>query len=597
MKHKNKKVFIILILLFMCGLAIFLFSCTETETTPDDAGASLGVALDPKANVSSGADTRPAPAESNPPEPIEIFDSPILPADFVTANIQDISAGTLFDKNFRRGINMGNMLEAPEEGAWGVYFERRFFTVIKERGFDFIRLPVGWQYYAEVKNDGSVVIDKWFVSRVKHIIDEALQNDLGVIVNIHHFGDMDSYPEENAEKLYGIWRIISEQYQNYPANVIFEIFNEPHDRLDTKTWNQYQNECIKIIRETNPARKIVVSAGDWGGIGGIMDLILPEDENLILSFHYYDPFNFTHQGADWSMGPGGMDHALGTEWHGTDFEKRSVDNAFKGVKAWSEETGLPVFMGEFGAFSRADMESRARWTEYVRETAEYYGFAWSYWEFCAGFGIYDQESGQIFEELANALTGTPVNHDTYATGTGMPRVAAERNNGYIGPFTIERNINIVCDAWTGISLYDAENGTQIAEINAESTVDWGRAYIILDGLTDDGDGFSHDTAELTIRNIGGSITDLCINLDNNSPLETTLLWMNESQLKGNSREIIQNDDGTTTFILNLRRVYREFRGSGEDGFRLKIFIESVPDRSGNYDREGRIEFIKVELKQ
>jgi hypothetical protein len=376
---------------------------------------------------------------------------------------------------------------------------------------------------------------------------------------------------------------------------VFEIFNEPHDLLNTPAWNKYQNECIRIIRETNPTRKIVVSAGDWGGIGGIMDLILPEDENLILSYHYYDPFNFTHQGADWSMGPGGMDHALGTEWHGTEFEKRSVDNAFKGVKAWSEETGVPVFMGEFGAFSRADIDSRVRWTEFVRETAEYYGFAWSYWEFCSGFGIYDQETGQVFEGLANALTGTPIDNASYAAGTGTPKVAAERTDGYFGPFRTDRDINIICYTWTGISLYDTEHNTQIAEISAENTVDWGRVYIVLDGFTNTGEEFSHDTAELTIRNIDGSITDFCINLEHDG-FETTLLWMNERELTGSSREIIQNDDGTTTFILNLRRVYREFRSRGEDGYRIKIFIESVPDRSGNYDREGRVEFVKVELK-
>jgi len=490
---------------------------------------------------------------------------------------------------------MGNMLEAPDEGAWGVYFDPLFFKLIKSRGFDFIRLPVGWHNNMATKG-GVRVIGPMFMERVKYIVDEALKNDLGVIINIHHFNDMDSDPENNAETLYTIWRIISEQYQNYPANVVFEVFNEPHDKLNTKVWNLYQNECVKIIRETNPKRKIVVSAGDWGGIHGIMDLMLPEDENLILSYHYYDPFNFTHQGADWSNGPGGMDHALGTEWNNTDFERRAVDNAFKAVKAWSEAAGLPVLLGEFGSFSPADMASRARWTQCIRETAEYYGFAWSYWEFCSGFGIYDRESGEFFEELVHALTGTPVDEAAYASGCGLPKITVDRGLGFIGPFTVERNINIVCDSWTGMSLYDTENGTVVIELGGKSNVDWAQAYIILDGLADMGDGFSHDTVELTVRNIDGSITDFCINLDNGTTLETQLLWMNEGMLGSDTNEIVQNGDGTITFKMDLRRAYRTFRNKEDGPFRLKMFIESVPDRSGNYDREGKIEFIKVDLK-
>ena len=591
------------IILFIA--AVLLFSCLYSCTTNDNNDEPVTNPKTESEVKQITKETTQEPATEPITEPatiaIEVWQVPDIPADFVTANIKDISSGIVFEKNFRRGINLGNMLESPNEGEWGVHYNPKFFPAIKQRGFDFIRLPVGWGNHLVVKNNSDIInISKSFNDRVKEIVDEALKNDLGVVINIHHYNDMDENPEKNADRLYQIWRIISEQYQNYPANVVFEIFNEPHDKLDTKTWNQYQNECIKIIRKTNPTRKIVVSAGDWGGIGGMKDLILPDDENLIFSFHCYDPFNFTHQGADWSSGEGGMDQHLGTQWTGSDFEKRNLENSFRAVKAWSETTGLPVLMGEFGAYEKAPMESRVRWTNYMRETAEYYGFAWSYWEFCAGFGIYDQNSGEFFEDLANALTGTPLNESVYATGTGRPAISMIKENGYIGPFKTERNINIICDSWTGMSLYDTENNTQIIELGGANTSDWAHPYIILEGLTDTGDKFSHDICELTIRNIDWSITDFCINLDNSTSLETQLAWMDEKTLKGesvsNTYSVIQNGDGTTTFILDLQKVYKTFAGKNSEVFRLKIFIESVPDRSGNYDREGMIEFIKVELK-
>ena len=599
MKYKKIIIFSTVILLLLC-----LYSCTDKNYVEHDTNTSENEEVINVIDITTTEELI-EPTEPATPEPIEIevFQVPDIPNDFITANITDISSGNVFGKNFRRGINMGNMLEAsPDEGSWGVYFEPEYFKLIKQRGFDFVRLPVGWGNHLMLRSDNTIIIEKTFMARVKYIVDEAIKNDLGIIVNIHHYNDMDDNPEKYCERLYQIWRIISTSFQNYPANVVFEVFNEPHNNITKSNWNNYQNECIKIIRETNPKRKIVVSGADWGGISGIMDLMIPEDENLILSFHCYDPFNFTHQGADWADN---MDQYLGTKWTGSDFEKRSLDNTFKKVKAWSESTGLPVLLGEFGAYSKAGMDSRVLWTEYMRETAEYYGFAWSYWEFCAGFGIYDPDAEEFFDSLADALTGTPVNESIYGTGTGMPKITAERGLGYFGPFKTERNMNIICDSWTGMSLFDTENNTQIIDLGENSVNDWAQAFITLDdlGLTDTGDGFSHDKCELTIRNIEGSITDFCINLDNGGAdnyTETQLAWIDEKTLKDNKKiqkhEIIQNGDGTTTIILYLQSGYNSLKNKCGDGIRLKLFIESVPDRSKNYDRTGSVEFIKIELK-
>ena len=586
MKYKKIKRFIAAVLALTCGFAVFLSSCADTKDENDNA-----VNNNVEDNTEKNGSDNNNQSGQNDTEVKEIPKPPELPGYYAASTVRDIAPGVVFDEHFRRGINMGNMLEAPEEGEWGVEFKPEFFVMIKERGFDFVRIPIAWHNYLS-SSGGKTTIKKYFLSRIKEIVDDALKNDLGVIINIHHFNDMDENPEENQEKLYDIWRIISEQYQNYPATVVFEVFNEPHESLDTKTWNKYQNECVRVIRETNPERKIVVTAGNWGGPTEITDLLLPEDENLILSFHYYDPHNFTHQGAEWNDD---MDQYLGTEWLGTDFETRNIDNTFKAVKAWSDAAGLPILLGEFGAYNKADMASRVRWTQFVRESAEYYGFAWSYWEFCSGFGIYDQESEEFFEELANALTGTPTDGNTYATGVGIPKITAERGLGYIGPFTAERSVNILCETWTGMSLYDTEDGTVIIELGGEIPEEWAQAFIILDGLTDTGDGFSHETCELTIRNIDLSISDFCVNLDNNGSLESELLWLSESALQGNSEKVIQNEDGTTTLIFNLESVYSRFKGNGENGFRLKIFIESVPGR-GNFDKTGKVEFIKAELK-
>jgi endoglucanase len=130
-------------------------------------------------------------------------------------------------------------------------------------------------------------------------------------------------------------------------------------------------------------------------------LVLPEnDRHLIVTVHFYDPMTFTHQGASWVQG---SDKWLGNTWQGTDAEKLAVTKAFDKAAAWGKEHQRPMYLGEFGAFSRGDMDSRARWTAFVSRTAEADGLAWTYWEFCAGFGVYDPVAKQWREPLLDAL--------------------------------------------------------------------------------------------------------------------------------------------------------------------------------------------------
>lgn len=120
-----------------------------------------------------------------------------------------------------------------------------------------------------------------------------------------------------------------------------------------------------------------------------------------MTFHYYEPFHFTHQGADW-VGEESKQW-LGTTWDATDEEEAAITRAFDQVGEWAARRHFRVLLGEFGAYSMAPMDSRVRWTAFVREQAEAHGFAWSYWEFGSGFGIYDPEAKVWREDLLKAL--------------------------------------------------------------------------------------------------------------------------------------------------------------------------------------------------
>jgi endoglucanase len=145
----------------------------------------------------------------------------------------------------------------------------------------------------------------------------------------------------------------------------------------------------------------MIGPGEWNGIYALESLQLPKDDhNLIVTIHYYLPFEFTHQGAEWTEG---SEAWLGRTWQATPGQQALVRADMNTAAQWAEANNRPIYLGEFGAYNKADMESRARWTEYVARTAEEYGFSWSYWEFCAGFGIYNQGSETWNEPLVKAL--------------------------------------------------------------------------------------------------------------------------------------------------------------------------------------------------
>jgi len=122
---------------------------------------------------------------------------------------------------------------------------------------------------------------------------------------------------------------------------------------------------------------------------------------LLDSFHNYKPFHFTHQGASWA----GKQSTkwLGTEWKGSADEKNEVRDYLDIAADWGEKHNRPIYMGEFGAYSKADMASRCRWTAFVRSEAEKRKMSWAYWEFCAGFGVYDKDQGKWRQGLLQAL--------------------------------------------------------------------------------------------------------------------------------------------------------------------------------------------------
>jgi endoglucanase len=304
-------------------------------------------------------------------------------------------------KALGRGVNLGNALEAPKEGDWGVKIQEDFFPKIKAAGFSHVRVPTKWSAHAA--KDAPYTIEPAFFERVDWVLDQAEKNGLAVVLNVHHYDEMDKDPDGHLPRLIALWEQIAGRYKDRPASLHFELMNEPHDKLnDEGRWNACIPPVLAAVRETNPTRPVLVGGAWWNGIWALPKLKLPDDQNLILSVHCYSPFEFTHQGAHWVKG---SDKFLGRKWTGTDDELKKLRDEFDLAAKYAKENNRPVYLGEFGAFEKADMASRILWTRAMTREAEARGFSWAYWEFCAGFGVYDRTTGKFRPELLAALTG------------------------------------------------------------------------------------------------------------------------------------------------------------------------------------------------
>ncbi len=325
------------------------------------------------------------------PDDTDVTDNSIPVVEAVDPFIQNQKLG--------RGINLGNGLDAPNEGDWGVTIKPEYFDLIKSVDFSSVRIPVRWSAHSEL--DHPYTIDPIFMERVTTVIDQALARELMVVVDVHHYQEIMTEPNENKEKLLHLWGQIGTQFKNHSLDLIFEVLNEPNNALTDSLWNDYLVAAIDTIRISNPHRTLIIGTANWGGVSKIDQLYIPPtDTNMIVTVHYYDPFHFTHQGAAWVQGSNAW---LGTQWFLNHPDTTNVINDFNKVRDWANANNRPIYLGEFGAYKAADMDSRVRWTNYIARQAEKRLFSWSYWEFCSEFGIYSDETGLWNTGLLEAL--------------------------------------------------------------------------------------------------------------------------------------------------------------------------------------------------
>ena len=299
------------------------------------------------------------------------------------------------------GWNLGNALDSYNTGKKGLSTEtgwgnlkttEKMIVGVKDAGFNAIRIPVTWDEHM----DGDTIQREW-LDRVKEVVDYAYNNDMYVILNMHHddyiwFDPNDSEYAGDSAKLIRIWEQISAEFKDYGDRLLFEGMNEPRTVGSSAEWtggtpaerkivNKYEQDFVDTVRKSggnNSERTLVVTSYAASAEDAAMnDVVVPNDSHVIVSIHYYAPWRF----AD------GQTTTFG------DSEKSELDAKFAKMK--NKFGSTPVIIGEFGCVAVADDATRADYYKYYISAAKAQGIKCFIWDNGVrsgkdGFGIYNR---------------------------------------------------------------------------------------------------------------------------------------------------------------------------------------------------------------
>ena len=338
-------------------------------------------------------------------------------ADRVTDEIKSYNA---FTNGGEKYVEMAAQDEVARMGAginvipgWDGYwnggstkFKLSMIHKIKGAGFSTVRIPLSTFGKTSMHMDAQGHLDPNYLKKLDAVVEAALALKLYVIIDEHDFDDCSKDTDACAAILPNVWYELSEHYKNAPSSVMFELLNEPHDKIDAAVWNAWIPDLLAIVRQTNPTRNVVIGPTHWNSLADLPLLQLPADKHIIVTFHYYEPMTFTHQGATW-VGPEIEKERGEVHWKGTPEELAKLNGDFDKVAAWAKANNRPVLLGEYGAYAKFSApEERVAWTRAVTKAAADRGFARAAWYFldgADGFSFYNPDTNQFIDPMKDAL--------------------------------------------------------------------------------------------------------------------------------------------------------------------------------------------------
>ena len=308
-------------------------------------------------------------------------------------------------KDMKIGWNLGNTLDCYNvtwevsdfETAWGnPRTTKAMIDAVKKEGFNAVRIPISWNEHM----NGNKIDGDW-LNRVNEVVDYVIDNDMYAIINVHHDDYTWLNPSKADEaavkaKLVSIWEQLSERFKDDDQHLLFEGMNEPRIIGGQDEWtggtaeereviNHLFQAFVDTVRKSggnNSSRALIITSHAASiEADAVNDIVVPDDDRIIVSIHYYSPWDF-------AGGENGK-----SDW-GSDSEKKELDKGFDFLKSKFIDKGVPVIIGEFGATNKNNDSVRASYMEYYVKSAKSRGITCFIWDNGTKdeFGLLDRNS-------------------------------------------------------------------------------------------------------------------------------------------------------------------------------------------------------------
>lgn len=338
-------------------------------------------------------------------------------------------------EGYLKGINLGGWLsqcrDHYNEEHYNSFITKKDIETIKSWGLDHVRLPLD---YNVVQNEDGSFVESGF----KHIddcISWCKEFGLKIVLDLHKccgfiFDDAEYcsfFTDEKLQQMFkDLWMELTRRYGKEEI-VAFELLNEVTELRMAEPWNRISTETIKMIHKIVPEKTIIIGGVYNSSIFGLSLLPKPVDENVVYTFHCYDPMVFTHQNAGWvSQMPKGyhIEYKLpvselrseSLRLFGTDYDAQFegltdgvIDESFfehdlTGALKIMEKYDIPLYCGEYGVIDQADRKSTLAWYKDIHKVLDKYNIVRSAWTYKKmDFGIIDDLNDDIRDEIIKNL--------------------------------------------------------------------------------------------------------------------------------------------------------------------------------------------------
>lgn len=190
--------------------------------------------------------------------------------------------------------------------------------------------------------------------------------------------------EDTYKDLYlACWKEIAERYKDQDIIVAYDLVNEPDQSMSMPKYDYLwlQEQAANTIRKIDPEKLLIVTCDEWAKARTFPKLRPLPLKNILYTFHFYQPGEYTHQGiADqFKQAKQGKINGYPGKYDGYWFDREQMRISMKPVRDFQLKYGAKIYVGEFSVIRFA--KGGAQYLEDAISLFEEYGWNWTYHAF------------------------------------------------------------------------------------------------------------------------------------------------------------------------------------------------------------------------